>query len=301
VEFAAGKLQCQNPAGRRILARRKTMKKTFLKLTVLALAGALALTACGDAGSGPIGFSQEDLDNAYREGFDAGTATGVPITNVTLSPSGPITLTPGMSQNFTLTVTGNPGGYSWTTTSASSVTWTVAGNSSPGTAINASGSLTIDAGETVPGTLTVRAASKIDPSKYREVTVNLQAMPGVQSDYYGTWTYSNHKIEISSTEVKYTNTNTSETYTISPPSWTAVRQTEGPSSGRDTTTYEENGWKIYGPITASSDNGQWPIGNSMRYFEVHLPRTAPGSAALIHQKDDGIGYTINNTFWVYTK
>jgi hypothetical protein len=35
--------------------RRQTMKKTFLKLTVLALAGALALAACGNAEAGPAG------------------------------------------------------------------------------------------------------------------------------------------------------------------------------------------------------------------------------------------------------
>jgi hypothetical protein len=35
--------------------RRKTMKKTFLKLTVLALAGTLALAACGNAETGPAG------------------------------------------------------------------------------------------------------------------------------------------------------------------------------------------------------------------------------------------------------
>jgi hypothetical protein len=38
-----------------LILRRKTMKKTFLKLTVLALAGALALAACGDAEAGPAG------------------------------------------------------------------------------------------------------------------------------------------------------------------------------------------------------------------------------------------------------
>jgi hypothetical protein len=71
------------------LARRKTMKKTFLKLTVLTLAAlaALALAACGDAEAGPAGApganGTQGLPGQDGDGVVPGTVTvsGSPMVN----------------------------------------------------------------------------------------------------------------------------------------------------------------------------------------------------------------------------
>jgi glucan-binding YG repeat protein len=74
----------------------------------------------------------------------------------------------GQTQSFTATVTG-------TNNPSQGVTWMVTGGGA-GTSINTSGQLTVSAAETA-SSLTVRATSTVDTSKYGTATVTLNAIP----------------------------------------------------------------------------------------------------------------------------
>jgi len=84
----------------------------------------------------------------------SGTPPVPPTISVAVSPSNVI-VNKGATQNFNATVTG---------TDTQTVTWSIdQGNKNPGTTINSSGLLTVAAGETLT-TLTIRAASTVNPS-----------------------------------------------------------------------------------------------------------------------------------------
>jgi LPXTG-motif cell wall-anchored protein len=85
------------------------------------------------------------------------------VTNVTVSPS-TVEVEKGTTQQFDATVTG-------TNNHATTVTWSLDGYSGS-SSINTSGLLTVDAGETET-TLTVRATSTVDGTKYGEATVTV--------------------------------------------------------------------------------------------------------------------------------
>jgi len=97
------------------------------------------------------------------------------VTSVTVSPETAEVQKGGQQQQFTATVAGenNP---------PQTVTWTVTGNNNSGTTINANGQLTVTMNETAT-TLTVRATSTHDNSKYGEATVTIisQSQPTVTS------------------------------------------------------------------------------------------------------------------------
>jgi len=97
-----------------------------------------------------------------------GTAPAISVTNVNIYPSSSISMQKGFTQAFTATVTGT---Y---VHSSQGVTWSVTGNNNSGTTISSSGELTIDAAETA-ATLTVRATSTVNTSKYNTKTITVTA------------------------------------------------------------------------------------------------------------------------------
>ncbi len=90
------------------------------------------------------------------------------VTSVTVSPS-TISVQKGNTQSFTSTVDG-------TNSPAQTVAWSVSGNTSSGTAIDASGLLTVATDETAV-TLTVTATSTVDGSKSGTATVTVTTAP----------------------------------------------------------------------------------------------------------------------------
>jgi uncharacterized protein YjdB len=106
-------------------------------------------------------------------GFTAVVSGGTPtVTTVTVNPA-TASVDKGETRRFTATVTG-------TGSPAQTVTWTVSGNDSAGTTISANGTLTVAANETA-ASLTVRATSTADSSKYGTATVTVtgEASPTV--------------------------------------------------------------------------------------------------------------------------
>ena len=95
----------------------------------------------------------------------SGTAAVTVSSSVTVSPSSP-NVVKGQTQQFTATVSGN-------NNPAQTVTWTVEGGAT-GTSISAGGLLTVGANETA-STLTVRATSTVDPSKFGTAIVKVYA------------------------------------------------------------------------------------------------------------------------------
>lgn len=141
--------------------------------------GALTLPAVTEAnGFYYTGTVQEGMTLGWLDSsgnlYAAGTSLSLPtgttltagygVTGVTVTPS-PIEIEKGASQQFTATVSGS-GTYSH------AVNWTVAGASSSGTTIDASGLLTIAADETA-STLTVKAASAQTESKFGTAAVTV--------------------------------------------------------------------------------------------------------------------------------
>jgi hypothetical protein len=92
--------------------------------------------------------------------------TMVTVNTVTVSPA-TATVVRGGATAFTAAVTG-------TNNPAQTVTWTVAGNTSTGTAISAGGLLTVAADETATS-LTITAASTVDTGKSGAATVTVRA------------------------------------------------------------------------------------------------------------------------------
>jgi hypothetical protein len=100
------------------------------------------------------------------------TVTDVPVTPEVIS----VTVTPptaalyyGENTQFSANVTAVGG-------ASTAVTWSVTGNNNAGTTINASGMLSVSAAETA-NTITVRATSVFDGSKFGTATVTLSAAP----------------------------------------------------------------------------------------------------------------------------
>ncbi|TCL59868.1 Ig-like protein group 2 [Kineothrix alysoides] len=104
------------------------------------------------------------LDN-IKSGTATVTVTPlVTVSSVTVSPSSGSVQTGG-TKTFTATVTG-------TNNPSQEVTWSVSGNNGVGTTISSSGVLTIASSETA-STLTVKAASILDSSKYGTAAVTV--------------------------------------------------------------------------------------------------------------------------------
>jgi hypothetical protein len=96
------------------------------------------------------------------------TAATATVTSVTVSPT-TATVRKGLHQTFTATVIG-------TNNPAKTVTWSIVETSKhSGTTINSSGLLTVSASETLT-TLTVKAASTVDPTKSNTATVTVSQL-----------------------------------------------------------------------------------------------------------------------------
>jgi uncharacterized protein YjdB len=129
------------------------MKNTIGFFGVIALVAVIGFTmaACGD----PAG------------GGDPGGDPVPTVTGVTVSPATP-DVVKGNTITFTATVTG-------TNHPAQTVTWSIdQTNKNAGTAINASGVLTVAAAETL-ASLTVKATSTVDASKSGTATVTISS------------------------------------------------------------------------------------------------------------------------------
>ncbi|WP_041611252.1 hypothetical protein [Treponema primitia] len=116
---------------------------------LLAVTIALALTACGDPDGGPTNLP-----------IGGTTPT---VSTVTVSPADP-SIAKGATQAFTAVVDG-------TNDPAQTVTWSVAGNARIATAFNGA-TLTV-ANDEIVTSLTVRATSTLDPTKFGTTTVTL--------------------------------------------------------------------------------------------------------------------------------
>jgi len=117
-----------------------------------------------DAGSYFIGIIRNSSYGSYNLTLYTGTAPAVNITGVNVSPTSR-TMQTGWSQAFTAMVNGTNTG------SSQGVTWAIqSGTVTEGTAISTAGMLTI-ATEQVNTTLTIRATSTVDTSKYGSATV----------------------------------------------------------------------------------------------------------------------------------
>jgi uncharacterized repeat protein (TIGR02543 family) len=105
----------------------------------------------------------------YGEAAVTLTATAPTVTQVTVSPT-TAGVEKGKTQSFSATVTG-------TNNPSQNVTWSIVQtNKHSGTSINASGLLTVSENEALT-TLTVRATSTVDTSKYGEAAVTITPIP----------------------------------------------------------------------------------------------------------------------------
>lgn len=106
------------------------------------------------------------LENAYA-------SQGTPIVDSVSIAQQNITVKPGNSQQFTATA-------AVTNNAPQTVDWTIDGNNSYSTSISRNGLLTVAADETAES-ITVRAASTWDRSKYMKISVLVNPQPQVES------------------------------------------------------------------------------------------------------------------------
>jgi endo-1,4-beta-xylanase len=129
----------------------KTKKSFFgIALSLIMAISIFTMTGCSEPGS------------------NSGS-TDATVTSVTVSPPS-ASVAKGGSQTFTATVTG-------TNSPAQTVTWTIETvGKNAGTAIDGTGKLTVAAAETLTS-LTVRATSTVDTTKYGTATVTVSTSP----------------------------------------------------------------------------------------------------------------------------
>ncbi len=120
-----------------------------------------AMVQSGDVDSLQVKKAEIALDAAVRNLVED---TGATVTGVTVDPA-TAELGHGATQVFTAAVTGEGD-------PSQAVTWTVSGNESPKTTINADGKLKVSREETAT-TLTVTATSKVDETKSATATVTV--------------------------------------------------------------------------------------------------------------------------------
>jgi len=117
----------------------------------------------------------------YAIAYSTSNTKPILATDITVSPSS-INIPPGMTQNFSATVRENG------VTVQESVTWTIEGEGLlAGTIIDQNGALTVDAGEPIGTTFTVRAALAQDNTINRTVTVTVAiGINAVSAGHYHT-------------------------------------------------------------------------------------------------------------------
>jgi hypothetical protein len=135
--------------------------------TTISTSGLLTVAANESAGS----LTVRATSTADSSRYDTAAVTLITpaISSVTVSPKTPSVLK-GQTQQFNAVVSVSGG-------AAQTVTWTVTGNGSSGTTISATGLLTVAANESA-GSLTVRATSTADSSRYDTATVTVTT-PGL--------------------------------------------------------------------------------------------------------------------------
>ena len=122
---------------------------------------ASGLLTLGTDETGPITVRATSNADPTKYAEATVTVTAAPEVSVSIDPAS-ASVNKGATQNFTATVNN---------ASDTSVAWTMSGQLSPATTLN-NGLLTVGADETA-ATITVRATSNADPTKYAEATVTV--------------------------------------------------------------------------------------------------------------------------------
>ncbi|MDR0670922.1 MAG: DUF4982 domain-containing protein, partial [Oscillospiraceae bacterium] len=149
--------------------------------SILEFWGVITLIIGADETSPQITLRAESVADPtkYDEAAVIIRQSTVTVTAVTITPSEDVTVAPGGTETFSAVVAG-------TNAPPQLVTWAVTGGAHPGTAISQAGVLTVDIGEAVGATLTVRATSAYDPAKSDSVDVEIvEGPPPPQTPVFG--------------------------------------------------------------------------------------------------------------------
>lgn len=186
------------------------------------------------AGTGAFTVKAENSKGNDTKGFSIPIAEPAPtVTGVTVTPAAP-SVQKGTTQQFHVTVTGmnNP---------AQTVTWSIDGSHTSGTAISIDGRLTV-ASDEMADTLTVKAVSTVDTSKSGTATVTVTETPPAPVVTHTITASANDGGTISPSGAVNVNEGESRTFTITPDSGHRISKVtvDGAYQGSVTTYTFEN-------------------------------------------------------------